>query len=97
MRWLTTAEKKKRGCLYCADLELRYSAHKGGKRRACSHEECPYTVLDKYDTYEDYMKSKDSKLDIAALFDAGGSGGRVTPGAMAVYPKIRRLGKSPLF
>jgi hypothetical protein len=34
----------------------------------CPHEICPYAVLDKYDTYEEFLKSKDSKVDVAGLF-----------------------------
>jgi hypothetical protein len=66
-------------------------------RVKCPHEECPYEVLDKYETYEDYLKSKDSKIDIGALLEADWSGGRVTPGAMTYFPVVRRFGKDGLF
>ena len=35
---------------------------------SCPHDECPYKVLDKYETYEDYMKSEDSKILVDEFF-----------------------------
>jgi hypothetical protein len=54
-------------------------------------------VLDKYDTYEDYMKSDDSRINMAAFIDAAEGVGRVTPSARANIPVLRRLGREPLF
>ena len=65
-RILESDEKKKRGCVYCNDLikekgkmEERYYDITISK---CPFEECPYHELDKYNTYNDYLKSEDSKL-----------------------------------
>lgn len=78
-------------------MAIRYNRHEGGRRNSCPHKECPYTVLDKYDTYEDYMKSKDCEINIAAFVDAVGGAGRVTPSARVNIPVLRRLGREPLF
>lgn len=51
MRRITEAEKRKRGCEFCADVHARLK---------CPYEECPYKVLDKYSTYGQFLKSKDS-------------------------------------
>lgn len=51
MRRLTKTEVKKRGCEYCAHHTGRWN---------CPYEECPYKVLDKYSTYGQFLKSKDS-------------------------------------
>jgi hypothetical protein len=63
----------------------------------CPHRKCPFAVLDKYEDYEDYMKSKDSKIDIAAFIDAAEGVGRVTPSARVNIPVLRRMSKEPLF
>lgn len=34
---------------------------------SCPHDKCPYRVLDKYETYDDYMESEDSKIDVSAF------------------------------
>lgn len=59
MRMLNNEMKKKRGCMYCADL-----VH--GRRNGCPHDECPYHELDKYETYNQYMKQA-SPLTISQL------------------------------
>ena len=51
MRRLTQTEVKKRGCDYCAEAEVRWK---------CPYDKCPYTVLDKYNTFGQFLKSKDS-------------------------------------
>lgn len=51
-RMTTLAERAKRGCAYCAD------GFKDGRR--CSYDKCPYKVLDKYNTFGQFLKSKDS-------------------------------------
>lgn len=58
MRLIRIEESRKRGCLYCADAVEVFVYR--DTRRLCEHDECPYKVLDKYDTYEAFMKSKDS-------------------------------------
>lgn len=98
MRVLATAEQRKRGCSYCTQIERVYAPKSGsGKRRACPHKACPYTVLDKYDTYEEYMESEDSRINIAAFVEAVGGAGRLTDSAWVNIPVLRRLGKGPLF
>ena len=62
MRYLTECNPEKRGCYYCLNTKL-LSADNGYSRRYCIHDKCPYHVLDKYDTYEDYVKSPESKID----------------------------------
>lgn len=58
MRVVGSAEKDKRGCLYCLDWI------KVGKKRGvmCKHDECPYRELDDFETYEDYFKAQGSAL-----------------------------------
>lgn len=97
MRFLTVAEKAKRGCAYCTDMEYKYSTRSSGIRITCPHAECAYKVLDKYDTYEDFMKSKDSKINIGALYDAEWTAGRATVAVMQYFPVVRRFGKDGLF
>lgn len=63
MKYLSECEPEKRGCYYhCTDTRL-ISVGKGNFRRYCIHEKCPYRILDKYETYEDYLKSPDSRID----------------------------------
>ena len=66
MRVIPPFEKKKRGCIYCQDMQL--TRNKGVKRCGCPHDECPFNVLDKYDTYEQFMASEDSKIMVDGFF-----------------------------
>lgn len=59
MRKVHATERNKRGCRYCSDMVI---AGSGAIRTSCPHEQCPYHVLEKYETYEDYMASEDSKI-----------------------------------
>ena len=59
-------EKKQRGCLYCIHSTRQIS--RGENRTGCPFEECPYTVLDKYNTYEEFMASEDSKILVNEFF-----------------------------
>ena len=67
LRPLTSSEMRKRGCEYCADhawikVETGYKYFK--KCHACKHDICPYRELDKYDTYDQYLKhSKNEGID----------------------------------
>lgn len=97
IRRLTYAERTKRGCIYCTDVGTVYDKGSGAMRRVCPHMECPYKALDKYDSYEDFLKSEDSEINIGALLDADWSGGKVTPGAKTYFPILRRFGKDGLF
>lgn len=66
MRMIPFYEKKQRGCQYCLHMTLHST--KGDSHTACPFEECPYAVLDKYKTYEEYMKSEDSKILVNEFF-----------------------------
>ena len=55
MRKLTFAEGKKRGCVYCRDVKK--AAENRRQYLYCPHSECPYTELDNYNTYSDYLKA----------------------------------------
>jgi hypothetical protein len=66
MRLIPLREKNQRGCQYCADMQLE----RDGKawRTACIMDECPYKVLDKYKSYEEFMASEDSKIFVNEYF-----------------------------
>ena len=66
MRILPIYEKKQRGCQYCADFETERIGSR--IRGVCPFEECPYHVLDKYESYEAYMASEDSKILVDEFF-----------------------------
>ena len=59
-------EKKQRGCLYC--LNMAPARRRGQNQTACPFDECPYTVLDKYKSYEEFMASEDSKILVTEFF-----------------------------
>ena len=59
-------EKKQRGCIYC--IHSTRKIRRGENRTACPFGECPYTVLDKYNTYEEFMASEDSKILVEQFF-----------------------------
>lgn len=62
MTLLTSCEHEKRGCYYCKDI-TRAQYGQRDVRLYCIHDECPYRVLDKYETYQDYLNSPDSRID----------------------------------
>ena len=93
MHTLTPEEKRKRGCYYCADVTRAKVKASGNVRTLCPHEKCPYTGLDKYDTYEAFMESDDSKINIAPLYDPDWSAGRLTQGARLYFPVLLKPGK----
>lgn len=66
MRLLALYEKKKHGCQYC--LHITPLKHEGEIRNACPFDECPYHVLDKYESYEKFMASEDSKILVSEFF-----------------------------
>lgn len=66
MRMIPYFEKKQRGCQYCLHMTLH--SMKGDSHTACPFDECPFTVLDKYKTYEEFMKSEDSKILVNEFF-----------------------------
>lgn len=61
MRPLAFKEKVQRGCFYCIDRKRVRTA--SGVSTNCPYDECPYHVLDKYETYEEYVESEDSKIE----------------------------------
>ena len=69
MRALTKLEMYKRGCSYCLDKVGKKVSNY--QKSYCMHEQCPYSVLDKYKSYNDFMKSKDSKILVDEFFDSG--------------------------
>lgn len=97
MRLLKADEKRKRGCIYCENVKRAYVPSYAGMRQTCPYTECPYTVLDKYDTYEDFMKSDDSKIRIADLLGTAGGTGRFTACAKTYITGLRRADKKSLF
>jgi hypothetical protein len=66
MRIVPGYEKKQRGCEWC----LHKSIARSGRdiRTGCPFDECPYRVLDKYKTYEEFMASEDSKILVNEFF-----------------------------
>lgn len=66
MRMVPPYEKRKRGCQYC--LHAKRVRDFGEFRSGCQYNECPYTVLDKYESYEAFMESEDSKILVAEFF-----------------------------
>ena len=66
MRVICLAEKKQRGCQYCANVTAKSS--KGELRTACPFYKCPYTVLEKYKSYEEFLASEDSKIMVNEFF-----------------------------
>lgn len=71
MRKLSKNEVYKRGCLYCMDMTSTAAQYGNYSTKSCPYEECPYKVLDKYETYKDFMKSEDSKILVDEFFDSG--------------------------
>ena len=66
MRVVLKREMKQRGCLYCTEVILK--KHGYATQSSCPHNECPFKVLEKYDTYEDYMASEDSRILVPEFF-----------------------------
>ena len=66
MRPVLYLEKNQRGCKYC--LHMKNVPYSGTTRTLCPFLECPYTVLDKYNTYEEFMASEDSKILVNEFF-----------------------------
>jgi len=40
----------------------------GKKYTACPYSECPYKVLDKYESYDEFLESEDSKILVDQFF-----------------------------
>ena len=65
-RMVPSFEKKQRGCQYCKDVQKDNFGD--GLCTACPFKECPYTVLDKYKSYEEFMASEDGKILVNEFF-----------------------------
>ena len=59
VRLVSTPEKKQRGCVYCLDNVRDANTRGIHVGRYCPYEKCPYRELDKYKTYEQYIRSTD--------------------------------------
>ena len=59
-------DSKQRGCKYC--LHVSSARCRGQNQTACPFGECPFVVLDKYNTYEEFMASEDSKILVTEFF-----------------------------
>ena len=64
MRILQPEEMRQRGCEFCMDHYKEIVPINDGKvirkrhtEHACPHDVCPFTALDGFDRYEDYVKS----------------------------------------
>lgn len=66
MRVIPLHENRKRGCNYCFHVGRIYG--KADTRIACPFDECPYKVLDKYESYEEFMASEDSRILVEEFF-----------------------------
>lgn len=69
MRVVPFFEKKQRGCQYCMHVtkcQNEFSSH--DSRTGCPFDECPYSVLDKYRTYEEFMASEDARILVTEFF-----------------------------
>lgn len=66
MRVLSAQEKRQHGCCCCADVAK--AGVNGQVRTACPFDECPYKVLDKYESYEKYMESEDCRILVGEFF-----------------------------
>jgi hypothetical protein len=67
MRKIHREEQRKRGCFYCADKVTAHVSEDGKDIKThCPHDKCPYEVLDRYESYEDYLKatSKDTLKNV---------------------------------
>ena len=61
IRKLRKAEAVQRGCYFCEHKVNKWDNSRGCNRSCCPFEKCPYGVLDKYDTYDDFVESEDCK------------------------------------
>lgn len=64
MRVIKETEARKRGCDACKHVKSSASIHQAKdekrtdcSRFACPYAKCPYTELDKFETFEEYVAS----------------------------------------
>ena len=70
-RILHLNERKQRGCAYC--LHVIHGKFNGSIRLTCPFDKCPYQVLEKYKTYEEFMASEDCKILVDEFFQTATS------------------------
>jgi hypothetical protein len=95
MRVVPFHEKKKRGCDYCTDKKV--TRDHGCLRTACPHDACPHNALDKYETYEEFMASEDSKILVDGFFHTTASCYELTNGNATVKQIYGGGGSKELF
>lgn len=88
MRVVPVFEKKQRGCVYCMEVQMTKS--KGCRRCGCPHDVCPYEILDKYESYEQFMASEDSKILVDGFFQTTASCYDLANGNATVKDVFRR-------
>ena len=66
-RFVPLSENRQRGCRYC--LHVTSARRSGQKQTACPFDECPFIVLDQYNSYEEFMASEDSKILVTHFFE----------------------------
>lgn len=71
MRAIPIHERKKRGCECCT--EVIHTKIGSRFRLKCPHTECPHHVLDKYDSYDEFMQSEDAKILVTEFFQTTAS------------------------
>lgn len=71
LRVVNFKEKKQRGCWYCTNKQV--TKDMGSIRTACPYKVCPYRELDKYDSYEEFLGSDDSKILVDGFFHTSAS------------------------
>jgi hypothetical protein len=47
---------------------MQLKSYSGKSHTACPFYQCPYTVLEKYSSYEEFMASEDSKILVDEFF-----------------------------
>lgn len=60
---------KQRGCEFCLDYTKARDSE-GKPHHSCTHKACPYKVLDKYETYDEFLASKESMILVPQFFEA---------------------------
>ena len=68
LRYVNLKEQKQHGCYYCLDVRYQKDGN-GVTRTCCMHESCPYKVLNKYESYDQFIQSEDSMIFVNEFFD----------------------------
>jgi hypothetical protein len=48
---------------------MTMAKRRGQNQTSCPFDECPFSVLDKYNSYEEFMASEDSKIMVTHFFE----------------------------